>query len=74
MTHPDLEHAVPFGRGEVVNVFEQACVTACANFCVTKFAMIGVTDLATELLRHGLHAITNTQHRNPCTEDLSGNL
>ena len=63
VAHPDLEHAVVFGRGEVGNVLEQGGMAMGAHFGVAKLARVAAFDLAAELLRHGLHAVANAQHR-----------
>ena len=63
MAHPDLEHAVALGRGEVGNIPEQRRVAARPHFGVAEFAGVAAFDLAAELLRHGLHAIADAQHR-----------
>ena len=64
VAHPDFEHAVPFGRGKVFNALEQFGVSVGANFGIAKLARVASFDLATQLLGHGLHAITNAQNRN----------
>jgi len=63
MAHPDLEHAVAFGRGEILNAIKQTRVAARTHLGVAKLTMVGVCDLATEVHGHGLHAIANPKHR-----------
>ena len=63
MTHPDFEHAMPFRRDEVIDIFEQCGVSARADFGITKLTHLAVLYLAAQLCRHGLHAIANPQHR-----------
>ena len=46
VTHPDLEHAMPFGRGEVVDIFQQPSMAARAHFGVAEFTVVGIADLA----------------------------
>ena len=64
VAHPDLEHAVAFGRGEVCNVFQQLGMAACTHLGITELPRGPALDLAAELLRHGLHAVANAQHGN----------
>ena len=64
VAHPDLEHAVAFGRSKVFNAFEQFGVAVGAHFGIAKFAGVPGFNLAAQLLRHGLHAVANAQHRN----------
>ena len=52
-----------FRRGEVGNVLQQRGVTSGSNLGIAKLPSVPRFDLATELLRHGLHAIANAQHR-----------
>src|SRR5690606_34952746 len=42
---------------------QQARMAVCADFGVAKFAVVGIADLAAQLLRHGLHAVADAQHR-----------
>jgi len=62
VAHPDLEHAVAFVCGEVFQAFQQLGVAVGADFGVAEFAVVGEADHAAQLLRHGLHAITDAQH------------
>ena len=64
MAHPDLEHAVALRRGKVFNAFEQFGVAVGAHLGITKLARGAGFHLAAQLLRHGLHAVANTQHGN----------
>ena len=63
MAHPHLEHAVALSGGEVCNVLEQGGVAMGTHFCVAKLAGVAALHFATKLLRHGLHAVANAQHR-----------
>jgi hypothetical protein len=63
VAHPDLEHAMAFGRGEVGNVLEQGSVTVGAHLGVAEFPGVRTLDLAAQLVGHGLHAVANAQHR-----------
>ena len=74
MTHPDGQHALPFGCGEVRNVLEQRRVAARPHVSMAKFAFVPALDLAAQLVRHGLHAIADAQHRNAQLEHRLGRL
>ncbi|MNS62223.1 hypothetical protein D3C72_952770 [compost metagenome] len=63
VAHPDLEHAVAFGRAEVFQAFQQLGVAMGADFGIAEFAVVGKADHAAQLLRHGLHAVADAQHR-----------
>ncbi len=64
MRHPDriflalLPHA-----------FEQRAVFGDLDFGAAELAMVAALDLAAELLRHGLLAVTNAEHRHAGLED-----
>ncbi len=62
VAHPHFEHAVAFGRTEILDAVEQPGVTAGAHFGITKLAVVAPFHLAAQLRRHGLHAIANAQH------------
>ena len=64
MAHPNLEHAVAFGRGEVFDTIKEFRVAARPNLGVAKLTMVRVGDLPPKMHRHGLHAVANAQHRN----------
>ena len=49
-------------------------MAARADFGVAKFAVISVADLAAKLLRHGLHAVTNTEDRNAKRKNTGGHF
>src|SRR5206468_10423808 len=63
VAHPDLEHAVALRRAEVLDAVEKPRVTASANFGVAELAHLARLDLSAELLRHGLHAVADAEHR-----------
>src|SRR2546425_1011671 len=63
VAHPDFQHAVPFRRAEILDAVEQLGVAARADFCITEFAHFSCLDPAPELLRHGLHAVADAEHR-----------
>ncbi|MNK45244.1 hypothetical protein D3C87_639980 [compost metagenome] len=61
VAHPDLQHAMAFGRVEVFQAFQQLGVAVGADFGVAEFAMVREADHAAQLLRHGLHAVADAQ-------------
>ena len=63
VAHPDLEHAVAFVRREVGQAVEQLGVAVRADFGVAEFTVVGEADDTAQLLRHGLHAVADAQHR-----------
>ena len=63
VAHPDLEHAVALGRAEVLDAIEQRRVAARAHFGIAELAHLARLHLAAELLRHGLHAVADAEHR-----------
>ncbi|OIQ73440.1 hypothetical protein GALL_449230 [mine drainage metagenome] len=64
VTHPDFEHAMAHGTGVVLDTVEQIGMAMGAYIGGTKLTLMSTADHATQLVRHGLHAIANTQHRN----------
>ena len=68
VTHPDVEHALAFWRRVVFNTVKEFCMAACAYIGMTKLTLVAAFNLAAELPRHGLHAIANTQYRDPQLE------
>ena len=69
VTHPDFEDAVTFVGPKILNILEQLRMAMRADLGVAELAVIVVTHLAAKLLRHGLHAVANAQHRHPKGED-----
>jgi hypothetical protein len=63
VAHPDLEHAVALGCGEVLDPVEQTRMTTGTHLGVAELAVIREIDLATQLLGHRLHAIANAEDR-----------
>ncbi len=63
VAHPDFEHAVAFGRGEVLQAFEQLRVAARPHLRIAELAMRAGLDLAPLLHRHREHAIADAEHR-----------
>jgi hypothetical protein len=63
VAHPDVEQAVPFGVAMVLDAVEEPAVAARPHLRVAELAVVGVFHFAAELLRHGLHAVADAQHR-----------
>jgi hypothetical protein len=63
VAHPHVQHAVAFWRGEVGDVAQQLGVAARAHGRKAELALVAAFDLAAELVRHGLHAVADAQHR-----------
>jgi hypothetical protein len=63
VAHPHLEHPVSFGRAVVLDALEQPRVSARAHLGVAEFPDLPRLDAAAELLRHGLHAVADAEHR-----------
>ena len=63
MAHPNVQHAVAFCRGVVGNAVKQRSVAVGADLGRAKFTGFARFNLATQLLRHGLHAVANAQNR-----------
>ena len=62
MTHPHLQHAVAHGRGVILNTFQELGVAVGAHVGVAKLPFVTALYDATQLVRHGLHAVANAQH------------
>jgi len=71
VAHPHLEHAVALVAAEILDAAEQPGVAARPHLGVAEFAVVPALDLATELLRHRLHAVADAEHRHAEREDLS---
>ena len=63
VAHPDLEHAVAFGRREVLDAVEQPRVAVRPHLGVAELAVRARLDLAAELHRHREHAVADAEHR-----------
>jgi len=63
MAHPDLEHAVAFGRGEILDALQQPGMAPRPDLGIAELALIAPAHFTAELLRHGLHAIADAEHR-----------
>ena len=60
--HPHIEHAVAFVGRIVLNILQQFGVSSGAYTRITEFGLTDVLDLPTELLRHRLHTVANSQN------------
>ena len=74
VTHPDLQHAVALGRGEVGNALEQASVTSGPHVGRSKLSMVAGLNPPAKLQSHGLHAVANTQHGQATMKNEFGRL
>ena len=74
MTHPDFQHAMALGRGEVGYSVKQARVPSGTYFGRPKLSMVAGLNLSAKLQSHGLHAVANTKHRKPALKDKFGGL
>ncbi len=64
VAHPDLEHAVTFGRAQVLDAVEQPGMAARADLGRAELTHPPRLHATAQLLRHGLHAVADAQHRN----------
>src|SRR2546427_3362777 len=74
VAHPHVEQAVLLPVDAVLDAVEELRVSAGADLGIAEFTHPGILDLATELSRHGLHAVADPEHRNPELEDGIGRL
>ena len=72
VAHPHIQQRIALVIEVVANVVQQTRVHMQPDLGVAKFADIGAGDLAAKLLRHGLHAIADAQHRHPEFEHAGG--
>src|SRR5437899_1027829 len=63
MAHPDFQHAMAFGRGEILDALQQRGMTVGADLGITELAYLARLELAAELQRHGVHAVADAEHR-----------
>ena len=63
VAHPDVEQAVAFGIGLVLQAVEQPGVAARPHPRRAELAVVAPLDRAAELRRHGLHAVADAEHR-----------
>ena len=69
MAHPDFEKAVAFRVRPVLDAVEQPRMAAGAHLGIAELALAGAFDLAAQLLRHGLHAVADAEHRHAKLEN-----
>lgn len=65
VAHPDIQQPVTFLRGVILDIPQQLRVPPGPHLGVAVFVGIGTGYLATQLRRHGLHAVADTQYRHP---------
>ncbi len=68
VAHPYLQHAVSFGRHEVIDTRKERRMTACTHFGIAEFPNVADLNLAAQLLGHHLHAIADAEHRHANVE------
>src|SRR3954451_7987996 len=61
MTHPDIQYSTTARVTTVLDVVEQLRIALDRDFRVAEFAFARCGHLAAQLLRHGLHAVADTQ-------------
>jgi len=69
MAHPYPQQAMALVVDFIGDVPQQLGVTTSANHREAKLAMVARLDGATQLLRHRLHAVADTKHRNAERKD-----
>ncbi len=74
MAHPHIEHRAPAVVTPILDQVEQAGRIGDSDLCVTELALRGWRDATAQLLRHGLHAVADAQHRNAERESRLGRL
>src|SRR5258708_35879352 len=74
VAHPHVEQAVLLAVDAVLDAVEELRMAAGADLGIAEFAHPGILDLAAELSRHGLHAVTDPEHRDSELEDRVGSL
>jgi hypothetical protein len=68
VAHPHIQQAVAFVIGPVLDVAEQLGMAPGADLGVAELPLAGALHLATQLGRHGLHAVADAKHRHPDLE------
>ena len=63
VAHPDVEHRAALGVAVIGQLIEQPARRGDGHLRVAELTVIGAGDAAAELLRHGLHAVADAQHR-----------
>jgi len=63
VTHPDIEDAATGGVAAVLEVIKQPRGAGNRHLGVAELALARGGDAAAELLRHGLHAVADAEHR-----------
>ena len=64
VTHPDVEHRATLAILVIAQAAQQRRLGRIRHAGEAELAMFRRGHLAAELLRHGLHAIANAEHRN----------
>src|SRR5215813_351000 len=63
VAHPNVEQAMPFAVGAVLDVLEQRRVAAGPYFGIPELAHLAALYLTAELRGHGLHAVADGEDR-----------
>ena len=64
VAHPHIKRGLTAFGDMILNAIQQSTGHIDIHTCITKLTQIRGGYLTTQLLRHGLHAIANTKHRN----------
>ena len=72
MAHPHVEHRAPVGIAPVLELIEQARGSGYPHLGVAELPLARARHAPAELLRHGLHAVADAEHRNPEVEHRAG--
>ena len=63
MAHPDIKQPLAARTGVILDVPEQPRMAPHAHLRITELALMPGLDATAQLRRHGLHAVTDPQHR-----------
>ena len=69
VAHPDIQQAIALGAGAVLDVAQQGRVAAGADLGIAVLALGCGGDGPAELGGHGLHPVTDAEHRDAEVED-----
>ena len=72
VAHPDIQDAVPLFCTKILQAIQQSGVAVSTHLCRSKLPRAPCFHFAAELLRHGLHAVTNAQYGNAKAKDSFG--
>lgn len=72
MAHPDVQHAVAFVIGHVLDDLQQFGMAPGTHLRVTKFSHVRGLELTAQFMGHALHAIADTEDGDHQFEDAFG--